>query len=76
MVLNKGDKAVLKVSKRPFFIIDERKSETNEYEELCQFIDDPRHPVWIHYKYLRDEVRYPTDDERKLYPSSWKVLNG
>jgi hypothetical protein len=45
--LDKGDRCVLKASQRRFLIIDERRDESGNFEELCKFDDDERHPIWI-----------------------------
>jgi len=49
---DKGDRLVLKASGRKFLIIDEKKNENNEFQELCKFDDDERHPIWIEHGHL------------------------
>jgi hypothetical protein len=55
--LNKGDFGALRASNRKFKIIDERKDEKGAFEELCEFEDDPRHPVWVVHSHLATEVK-------------------
>ncbi len=45
--LSPGDIGVLKASNRTYKILEERKDEGGNFEELVQFDDDTRHPVWI-----------------------------
>ena len=45
--LDKGDYIQLKSSKRKIRIIDERKDESGNFEELCEFEDDKRRPIWL-----------------------------
>jgi hypothetical protein len=54
--LDKGDYCQLKVSKRKFRILDERKDSDNNFEELCKFDDDNRNPIWLPHGWLVGEV--------------------